>query len=476
MPRRAASPLTGDDPYIVDYFRDELLARESPETVRFLMRTAAARRDVRRALRPRARPQRLRRPAGRGGATEPLRRPAGPARRVVPLPPPGRRDAPVRAPATRARRGVRGCTGAPPAGTRARSPEKAIGHALAGRRHPHRGPADQPACADFVAAGRLPYGPRMAGRPGRRRPRRAIRRWRSRRPGCWRSVGDAQGAQRCLHAAERGSFDGPLPDGSSSLASAITVLRASLGALGVDRMLLDARAATEMRATRQPMVPGGDGDARHRPRAQRRCRCGGQGARPGGPARPGGQLPYAAVTALAELSLLAAERDDWPGAEEKAGQAVDLIETAGMEEHLFSILGFVAAARVAAHQGNQVAARRHAGTVVRMYATPSPAAIPWLSAQVAITLAETFLDLGDYAAARVPDRGGPRTSRRTADRRSAPRAAAAGLGRPRPAGRPRPGPERDGADQGGDAGAATAADPPLPRRDRRRAATPPGTP
>jgi hypothetical protein len=35
-----------------------------------------------------------------------------------------------------------------------------------------------------------------------------------------------------------------------------------------------------------------------------------------------------------------------------------------------------------------------------MYATPSPAAIPWLSAQVAITLAETFLDLGDVAAAR----------------------------------------------------------------------------
>src|SRR3954452_1841967 len=45
-------------------------------------------------------------------------------------------------------------------------------------------------------------------------------------------VGDAKGAQSCLHAAERGSFDDPLPDGSSSLTSAITVLRASLGALG----------------------------------------------------------------------------------------------------------------------------------------------------------------------------------------------------------------------------------------------------
>src|SRR4029450_6048386 len=33
--------LAGDDPYILDYFRDEFLVRESPEMVRFLMRTAA---------------------------------------------------------------------------------------------------------------------------------------------------------------------------------------------------------------------------------------------------------------------------------------------------------------------------------------------------------------------------------------------------------------------------------------------------
>jgi len=111
-------------------------------------------------------------------------------------------------------------------------------------------------------------------------------------------------------------------------------------------------------------------------------------------------LPTAPVTALAELSLLAVERDDWPDAEEKAGEAIDLIETAGMQEHVFSILAYVAAARVAAHQGNKEGARRHAGTVLRM-TTPAPAAIPWLSAQVAITLAETFLDLGDFAAARL---------------------------------------------------------------------------
>ena len=245
-------------------------------------------------------------------------------------------------------------------------------------------------------------------------------------------VGDAQGAQRCLHAAERGSFDGPLPDGSSSLASAITILRASLGALGVDRMLLDARAATEMEPPGSPWFPpamatlgiahalSGAADVAVK-ELDLAARLGREAP-----------LPTAAVAALAELSLLAAERDDWTGAEEKAGQAVDLIETAGMEEHLFSILGFVAAARVAAHQGNQVAARRHAGTVLRMYTTPSPAAIPWLSAQVAITLAETFLELGDFAAARFRAEEARAASGRTADRRNAPAAAAPGLGRPRP--------------------------------------------
>jgi LuxR family maltose regulon positive regulatory protein len=93
-------------------------------------------------------------------------------------------------------------------------------------------------------------------------------------------------------------------------------------------------------------------------------------------------------------------RGDWPDAEERAGQAIDLIETAGIQEHVLSILGFAAAARVAAHHGDQVAARRHVGRTLRLYATPSPAAFPWLSAQVAITLGEILLDLGDHAAAR----------------------------------------------------------------------------
>jgi LuxR family maltose regulon positive regulatory protein len=108
----------------------------------------------------------------------------------------------------------------------------------------------------------------------------------------------------------------------------------------------------------------------------------------------------AATAALGELSLLAAEQQDWARAEEKAGEAMALITTRAIQEHLFCILGYTAAARVAAHQGDQVAARRHVGMALRLYASPSPVAFSWLSAQVAITLGRIFLDLGDFAAAR----------------------------------------------------------------------------
>ena len=172
--------------------------------------------------------------------------------------------------------------------------------------------------------------------------------------------GDPLRAQQCLHAAERGSFEGPLPDGSTSLTSAITVLRAPMGALGVDRMLLDATAAMDLEQPGSPWHPTAMG------------MLGLAHALTGVPEQAVKELDLAArlgraaqrpaaAAALAEMSLLAADRGDWPDAEQKAGQAVDLIEIGDIEQHLFSILGYPAAARIAAHQRNQVTARRHVG-------------------------------------------------------------------------------------------------------------------
>jgi LuxR family maltose regulon positive regulatory protein len=175
----------------------------------------------------------------------------------------------------------------------------------------------------------------------------------------------------------------------------------------------------------------------------------------------------AAAAALAEMSLLAADRDDWPRAERKADQALEMIATGHLQQHLFSIMSYTAAARVAAHQRDRQAARRHVGMALRLYTAPSPAAFPWLSAQVALTLGQTFLDLRDFVAARhwAEEARGHLTRLLTEGTlRDQLRPA---VGRPRPTGRTRPSPEPDGAEPGRDARAPTAADPPLARRDRR---------
>jgi LuxR family transcriptional regulator, maltose regulon positive regulatory protein len=395
---RMADGIAGDDPFIVDYFRDELLAPESPETVRFLLRTAPL--------------DQMSGPLcdhvlGRSGSTSRL---AEVARRnlfVVPLDRPGewyryhrlfaemlvselRRREPGeefevhrRAGAWYEERGL---------------PEKAIAHALASRDTLTTARLVNRYAQDFVVAGRL----------------RTVRGWLNAldRDGltsypplaitaAWIFAldGNLLGAQQCLYAAERGSFDGPLPDGSVSLLSAASVLRAAMGSLGVERMLIDATAAVDLEPPGSPWYPAAiaalgvahalSGAAEQAVKElEMAARLGVVSQRP------------AAAAALGELSLLAAGQDDWADAEQKANRALDLISMSGVQDHLFTILGHVAVARVAAHQGDDVRARRHVGTALRLYATPSPAAFPWLSVQVAIALGQIFLDLGDFAAAR----------------------------------------------------------------------------
>jgi LuxR family transcriptional regulator, maltose regulon positive regulatory protein len=398
-PAVAARRLTGDDPYILDYFRDEFLVRESPEMVRFLMRTAALD-QMSGALCDHV--------LARSGSARLL---AEAARRnlfVVPLDRRGEwyryhslvaemllSELRRREPGEESRVHRRAAGWYEEQG----QPEKAIGHRLSGGDTLAAARLINRHAPDFAAAGRLQTVRRWLDALGQdglvSYPPLAI-------TAAWTLalIGDGAGAQRCLHAAERGSFDGPLPDGSSSLTSAITILRASLGALGIDRMLLDASAATESEPPGSPWFPAamatlgiahalaGAADVAVK-ELDLAARFGAEG-------RP----PTAAVAALAELSLLAMDRNDWADAEENARQAVNLIETAGIEDHLFSILGYLAAARIAAHKGNHVAARGYAGTVVRMNSTLSPRVIPWLSVHVAITLAEIFIELSDFAAAR----------------------------------------------------------------------------
>jgi hypothetical protein len=126
---------------------------------------------------------------------------------------------------------------------------------------------------------------------------------------------------------------------------------------------------------------------------------------------------------------------------------------ANLEDQLFSILSYTAAARVAAHHGGHEAAQRHVGSASRLNATPSPAAFPWLAAQVALTLGHILLDLGDVAAASFRAEKARRhlthllTDGVLGERL---RRLTAAIARHR---RAPPLPERDGTQQGRDAGA-----------------------
>ncbi|HEY6749143.1 MAG TPA: AAA family ATPase [Mycobacteriales bacterium] len=393
----AAGRIAGDDPFVADYFQ-ELLVRESPDTIRFLLRSAPLE-EMCASLCDRV--------LGRSGSASQLTEAARRNLFVVPLDRRGewyrlhhlfadfllselrRREPDEESQVHRA---------AASWYEEHLLPERAIRHAIAGRDIGAAARLVNRYAREFWAAGRLD----------------TVREWiasldddglTSYPPlaitAAWISAfeGDRLSAQRFLDAAERGSFAGPLPDGSASLASATTVMRAVMGVWGVDRMLVDAVAAVELEPPGAPWHPGAIGAlgvahvlAGDKGLAVKELELAAERGREA--------QRVAASAALAELSLLAAERGDWSRAEDLADDALDLVVAAGLQQHVFTILSHTAAARVAVHRGDETQARRQVGAALRLYATPSPAAFPWISAQFTINLAHILLDLGDLAAAR----------------------------------------------------------------------------
>jgi LuxR family transcriptional regulator, maltose regulon positive regulatory protein len=214
----------------------------------------------------------------------------------------------------------------------------------------------------------------------------------------WALTGDAPHALAALRVAEVASFDGPLPDGSASLESAVMRARAALAPAGIDAMLVDARRAAELERPGSRWhtmaslllgvahrLTGATADAE---------RCFELAARYG----RRGEYPGAAF-AVAEQALLAADLEDWPTAEACALEANDLVVSAGLQGYGPSVTAHLAGARVAVHHGDLVTARHHTEQAARLYADPSPDAFPWLAVQAAFELGRLFLALGEPEAA-----------------------------------------------------------------------------
>jgi LuxR family transcriptional regulator, maltose regulon positive regulatory protein len=284
-------------------------------------------------------------------------------------------------------------------------PEEAVSHALAGR--------DAMGAARLIARCGRSY--LNSGRVG------VVRGWLESLPDgviagvpslavvagwTWAFSGDAARAQEALHIAERGalgaagltSLDEVPPTTDPSLVSRVGCLRAVLAPFGIEQMLADARRAFDLERPGSVGFPPAalrlgvahllNGDAAAARGELERC------------AHFGRERQRSTTSiALAQLSLIAADEDDWPVAEACATEASELMHAGRLTTSPFSVAVHAARAKVAIHQRNLQLARDTLARAVRLYRDRSPAAFPWFAAQMAIVLGWLALDVDDYPTA-----------------------------------------------------------------------------
>jgi LuxR family transcriptional regulator, maltose regulon positive regulatory protein len=210
--------------------------------------------------------------------------------------------------------------------------------------------------------------------------------------------GNPAGAERWAIDAERGAYDGELPDGSS-----IDAWRAYLRALatrgGVAQMRRDARAALDDLGAGSAFRAGAmllealsfllDGDTEAAEPLLEHTAAVGQYFR---------AFP-AAVVALAERALLAVNRDDWEEARRLAAAALTLVTEHHLDAYLEAAPAYVAGARVALHDHDRSTAEDMVAQAARLrplltYAVPATALFQF-------ELARTYLALADPSGART---------------------------------------------------------------------------
>ncbi|HEY6794370.1 MAG TPA: LuxR C-terminal-related transcriptional regulator [Kineosporiaceae bacterium] len=391
-PRDRSMPeISGDDRYIVDYFRDEVLARQSAVAARFLLRTSPLN-ELSGALcdavlettgsaawlsqiaaenlflvrqDPRRQWFRFHRLFAEMLLSELRRREPGEDRRV-------------RRSASRwfEQQG---------------QSDQAIRYAISGEDLPHtehlilrdalnlinRGQLTVVRDGlDYVGHARLEGDPRFA----------LIGTW------VYGLLGNVALAQRLLRAAEGrtvGSGNRALLAGVARARAALAPVRIAAMKADVDSAMANEPPRSSLRALSQVLLGAG-------------CLLGGSTDRAkkafADAVRLGeaDQGPAAAL-ALAERSLLAAEEDDWLVASLLAADSLRIVEHSQLQTYVPSLMTYAACARVEVHKGDVDSARLYARRAARLCRRPSPAAFPWLAAQAHVVLARTSMEVGDDA-------------------------------------------------------------------------------
>jgi LuxR family transcriptional regulator, maltose regulon positive regulatory protein len=210
-------------------------------------------------------------------------------------------------------------------------------------------------------------------------------------------LGQPAEAERWAAAAERASPAGILPDGST-MAGTLAYLRAILCRDGIGQMRRDAQAAWDGLSPASPYratmlytegisyLLEGDPD-----------RAGPVLARADDVAIGAGSLPLAALV-MAERCAVAAHRGDWPAVTALAQRAAGIVEDGCLGDYWTSALVYAWAARAELHCKDVPQARYYLGRASRLRPLLTYA-LPAVSVQALLEMARAYLMLADHGGA-----------------------------------------------------------------------------
>jgi LuxR family transcriptional regulator, maltose regulon positive regulatory protein len=213
-------------------------------------------------------------------------------------------------------------------------------------------------------------------------------------------IGRPTASDRWGDAAELGTYEGQLPDGSASIESWRALLRALRFRHGVAAMRSDALLAVDSLAPGSEWRPAavvllglaelvsGSPDAADDHLAD----AADQAADLGG--------PDMVAVALAERAIISIGREEWTRADELAERAVWVARHSRREDAAINGLVYAVAARTALHAGRTAAAEQLLPRAQRRLPQLTYA-VPIVSVQTRLELARTYLALADPAGARA---------------------------------------------------------------------------
>ena len=213
-------------------------------------------------------------------------------------------------------------------------------------------------------------------------------------------TGDPAVADHWLDISERSRPSGPSLHGTASLGSSLAFVRATMTRNGPDAMLRDAELAVREEPETSPYrsaalsfvglaaLLGGDAERADSIFEESAAKGEGMAAHP------------SVSVAVAERSLIAAARGDRQQADAFATHALEIVQTANLSEHITSGPVYAASALAALRAGDRDRAQQYVTAAYRLRPILSYA-FPSISVQTRLELARVQVGLSDAAGART---------------------------------------------------------------------------